>query len=208
MLHLLLALAATLPSDPAVTSGSDELRAAPRITETHVYRIRQTVRLDAVPADAREVRLWVPVPADGDWQRVLDRKVVEAPSGWTLEKQPVSNAEMVVVKTKPQGSVQVVVETTVLRQSPAYDLGAITPADLQPALFTEELRKDAPLMGVDPAVSALAKKACAGETDTAKKVIKLLDAVADSADHYSKDPTKPNCGRGAAVDCMANGGGC
>jgi hypothetical protein len=38
--------------------------------------------------------------------------------------------------------------------------------------------------------------------------VKLLDAVADVADHYSKDATKPHCGRGAAEDCMTNGGGC
>jgi transglutaminase-like putative cysteine protease len=32
--------------------------------------------------------------------------------------------------------------------------------------------------------------------------------VADYADHYSKDPTKPNCGIGDAGDCMTNAGGC
>jgi hypothetical protein len=54
----------------------------------------------------------------------------------------------------------------------------------------------------------LSRKACAGETDTARKVVRLLDAVADAADHYSKDPSKPKCGRGSAQDCLAHGGGC
>jgi hypothetical protein len=210
MFTVLAPLAALLStSNPAsASSGNDELRAAPRILETRLYKIRQTVNLNDVPPEAREVRLWVPIPADGDWQRVLDRKVLAAPSGWTLEKQPVSNAEMIVTRTKAQGTVEVVIETTVARQSPAYDLSAGIAGDVQPALFVEELRKDANLMTADAKVVALAEKACAGETDARKKVRKILDAVADVADHYSKDPSKPACGRGAAEDCLEFGGGC
>jgi hypothetical protein len=63
-------------------------------------------------------------------------------------------------------------------------------------------------MLADAQVTELAKKACQGETDPCKKVVRILDAVADSADHYSKDPKKPNCGRGSAQDCLVNGGGC
>jgi hypothetical protein len=164
--------------------------------------------LSDVPSGAHEVRLWVPVPADGAWQRVLDRHVVEAPSGWTLQKQPSSDAEMVVASTKAQGPVRVVVETTVLRQQPRFDLSPGAVGDLQPALFADELKLDANLMSVDQDVKALADKACAGEKDLRRKVVKLLDAVADAADHYSKDATKPKCGRGSAQDCMVNGGGC
>ncbi len=207
----LLSLIATLPAltpGHALPTGSDEVRAAPRIAETRVYRIRQTVALSDVPSDAREVRIWVPVPADGAWQHVLDRRVVEAPSGWSLEKQPVSDAEMVVARTKAQGTVTVVVETTVARQSPVFDLGSLAPGTIQPSLFVAELQKDAPLMAVDTSVAELASKACAGEQDPRRKVVKILDAVADVADHYSKDPSKPKCGRGAAEDCLTNGGGC
>lgn len=207
--HLLALLAATSgANDPALLSGSDEILAAPKIAETRVFRIRQTVMLHDVPADAKEVRMWVPVPADGSWQHVLDRKVVEAPEGWALVKQPASDAEMVVATTKPAGSVKIVVETTVLRQSPRFDLASATAGDLQPELFADELVQDASLMAVDSEVSALASKACGSEKEVAKKVVKLLDAVADVADHYSKDATKPACGRGAAEDCLTNGGGC
>src|SRR6185369_83402 len=103
---------------------------------------------------------------------------------------------------------QVVVETTVVRESPAFDLTAPSSSELQAALFADELRPDAPFMSADMKMSELAANACKGEKDPRKKVIKLLDAVADAADHYSKDPSKPQCGRGAAEDCMANGGGC
>jgi transglutaminase-like putative cysteine protease len=181
---------------------------APRVAETRTYKIRQTVALQDVPASAKEVRLWVPIPADGAWQHVVDRRVVEAPAGWTLVHQSASGADMIVATAKGGAVVQVVVETTVVRESPVVDLAATSSADMQPPLFTAELATDAPLMSADAAMTAIASKACTGVSDPRQKVVRLLDAVADAADHYSKDPTKPQCGRGAAEDCMKNGGGC
>lgn len=204
---LLASLSLALPAF-ALSNGNGGATTLPEIAETRIYQLRQTVAVHDVPADAREVRLWVPVPTDGAWQHVLDRRVVEAPAGWKLEKQPVSDGEMVVVRAKATGTVQVVIETTLVRQSPRFDLSVPGPADIQTELFAEELRTDAPLMAVDADVLALASKACAGEKDPRRKVVKLLDAVADLADHYSKDASKPACGRGAAADCMANTGGC
>jgi transglutaminase-like putative cysteine protease len=208
MISLIFALlAGPIPAASAVTPAVAPL-SAPRIADTRLYRIRQTVALRDVPASAKEVRLWVPIPTDGSWQRVLDRRVVEAPPGWKFERQPHSEAEMIVATTKATGTVQVVVETTVQRQSPVFDLTAPAAGEIQPALFTDDLRQDAPLMAVDPKVMEIARTACGGETDPARKVVRLLDAVADAADHYLKDPTKPKCGRGAAEDCLTNGGGC
>ncbi|MDZ4773621.1 MAG: transglutaminase domain-containing protein [Planctomycetota bacterium] len=181
---------------------------APRIAETRIYKIRQTVALADVPATAKEVRLWVPIPTDGAWQHVLDRRVVEAPAGWKFEKQPVSDAEMVVATAQAGAAIQVVVETNAMRQSPVFDMTSSGGGELQPELFAEELRRDSPLMAVDPSVLDFAKHACADVTDPREKVLRLLDAVADQADHYSKDATKPNCGRGADEDCLTNGGGC
>jgi hypothetical protein len=204
-----LSILASLPFFlPAPGTGSDAALVAPRIAETRVYQIRQTVSLNDVPADAKQVRLWVPLPTDGAWQHVLDRRVVSAPEGWQFVKQPESNGEVVFAQTKAQSKIEVVVETTVVRQSPVFDLGGATVGEVQPELFTDELAKDAPLMTADAEMQQLASKACSSEKDPRKKVVKLLDAVADVADHYSKDKTKPSCGRGAAEDCMKNGGGC
>jgi hypothetical protein len=196
--------ASTAVSAPASATVSST---APRIAETRVYRIRQTVSLADVPSGEHDVRMWVPVPADGSWQHVLDRRVIEAPAGWRLEKQPKSGAEMVFATSKEHGEIKVVVETTVARQSPKFDMSAAS-GELQQTLFDEELRQDEPLMSVDPQVMELSRTACAHETDPARKVVRLLDAVADAADHYSKDPSKPKCGRGSAQDCLLNGGGC
>jgi hypothetical protein len=204
MLHFFLAALPALTSTPPVVAKDP----APQVAESRTYKLRQTVTVSDVPASAKETRLWVPVPADGPWQHVLDRKVVEAPAGWTLVHQAESGADMIVATARGGGSHKIVVETTVVRESPSVDLTASTNSEMQSALFANELRKDAPLMTVDSTITEMSTKACAGETDVRRKVIKLLDTVADSADHYSKDPKKPNCGRGAAQDCLANGGGC
>lgn len=205
MLQLFLAALPTLTPTPPVASVKDP---APQVAESRTYKLRQTVTVADVPASAKETRIWVPVPADGTWQHVLDRKVVEAPAGWTLVHQPESGADMIVATAKGGGSHKIVVETTVVRESPTVDLTASTNSEMQPALFASELRKDAPMMSVDATITEMATKAVAGETDVRRKVIKLLDTVANSADHYSKDATKPSCGRGAAQDCLVNGGGC
>lgn len=211
MLTILIALLAAHSSDTRaleVTPPRDELLAGPRVAETRLYRIRQTVALNDVPEGAKEVRLWVPVPGDGAWQRVLDRRVVEAPKGWTLAKQPVSEAEMVVAVSPAQETVRIVVETTVMRQSPVFDLATPVRGDLQTTLFRDELRSDAPLMSADETIAELARKACEGDTDLMQKTLHLLEAVADAADHYSKDPSKPSCGIGSAENCLLQGGGC
>lgn len=201
------------PSSPArLAPAASVSTLAPVVAETRVYRIRQTVTLSDVPGSAKNVRMWVPIPGDAAWQHVLDRRLVEAPAGWKLEHQPGCDAEMIVVSVPGPAassrSLSVVVETTVSRQSPKFDLRAPIEVPLQAAMFPSELRQDAPFMSSDPAVLDMAKKACADETDPARKVLRLLDAVADTADHYSKDPSKPKCGRGSAQDCLVNGGGC
>jgi hypothetical protein len=189
-------------------AATDSAAGVARIVETRTYKIRQTVTLSDVPATAKGVKLWVPIPADAAWQRVIDRRVVEAPKGWRLVHQPASNAEMIVATSQGGEPARVIVETTVVRESPAIDLSKGTAEEFQAALFPNELRSDAPLMFADDQVTDLAKKACAGESDPRRKVVRILDAVADAADHYSKDATKPNCGRGSAQDCLTQGGGC
>jgi hypothetical protein len=203
------ALVASLPvASTAAPHPFGSPSGAPRVAETRTYLLRQTVSVNDVPATAKEVRLWVPIPADGTWQHVLDRRVVEAPKGWKLVHQPASNSDMIVATATGGGKHQIVVETTLVRESPAFDLGAAGGGAYQTEMFATELVDDAPLMEVDPAVKELASKAVAGEQDARRKVIKLLDMVADNADHYSKDATKPQCGRGAASDCLVNAGGC
>jgi transglutaminase-like putative cysteine protease len=63
-------------------------------------------------------------------------------------------------------------------------------------------------MVVTDQIQRLADEACGADDDVFSQVTKLWNVVADGADHYSKDPSKPKCGRGSAEDCLAQHGGC
>jgi transglutaminase-like putative cysteine protease len=199
------------PSAPASAAAKPTLE----IVSSRTVDLTQTVTLRDIPAGAKRVRLWVPIPSDAANQRVLDRAVVDAPPGWRLVPQAEGRGDMLYVElanpTSPTATVTV--RATVERlgvaaplRGMASDSLAAPPIDAN--LFTDELNTRAPLMTADERAKALADKSVGDETDPARVAYLLLQAVADAADHYSKDSSKPTCGRGAAEDCLDHGGGC
>lgn len=186
-------------------------QAVPEVTRT--YRVQQTVTLGDVPAGARSVSWWIAIPDDDPCQQVLDLTVASAPGDWRIVREPDHGNRFLYVEAKspPAGSLSAKVDFTLRRRSVFVDVdparvGSIAAADR--ALYADELRHDAPHMQVTPAIRKLADEACGAETNLALQAQKLLGLVADTADHYSKDPSKPNCGVGDAADCLSNGGGC
>jgi len=180
---------------------------------TRVYHVRQTVVLDGISKEAGQVRWWISIPDNERYQDLLDISVVSAPGEWRIERdQDRGNRFLYVEADEPKAeSLQTVVEFT-LRRSPV--LAQIDPAKVGPItdehrrIYAEELRFEAPNMIVSDKISAIADEACGDESNPAKQAAKLLAHVAASADHYSKDPSKPHCGIGSAVDCLTNEGGC
>src|SRR3954454_9970817 len=67
----------------------------PDRVERRTVRLTQTVTLHDVPDGARQVRLWVPIPSDAQWQRVLDRQVIAAPGRWRLEQQELGRGDFI-----------------------------------------------------------------------------------------------------------------
>lgn len=205
-LSLTLCALALLPNPG--TSG-DEVP----LGETRVYKVRQTAIVDQIPEGAKQVRFWVAVPEEERHQDVLDFAVVSAPGPWRLEREPDRGNRFLYVEVADPKTpaIEVVVEFT-LRREPV--LVAIDPAKVGPItdvhrrIYAEDLSHDAPHMKVTPTIVEMAKKACGSETNPAVQAQKLLALVAETADHYSKDPSKPNCGIGDAEDCLTNGGGC
>jgi transglutaminase-like putative cysteine protease len=183
----------------------------PEIIETRTVSLKQTVSLKDIPQGSSQVRLWVPVPSDSSWQRVLDRRVVSAPAGWKIVRQAEGRGDFVYVEVNnpTEKDIAVVVECLVEREGVHFpiDPSGAVPA-IQPEQFAAALDKKAPLMTVDNRIQALADKICGDERDAARQAHMLMVAVADMADHYSKDPSKPKCGRGAAIDCLDQAGGC
>ncbi len=180
---------------------------------TTTYQVEQNVTLSEIPAGAKVVKWWISIPNDDRYQEVLDFNVVAAPGTWSTVTEPDhGNRFMLVEVAAPAaGTLTTKVEFTLRRRSV---FTAIDPAKAGPItashrlLFVDELRKDAPHMQASPRIVKLANESCGPETNIAKQASLLLNTVADYADHYSKDPTKPSCSVGDAGDCMTNAGGC
>lgn len=198
------------PSAAAPGMRSSSPSVPPTVVERRVIDLTQTVTLDRIPAKAGTVRLWVPIPSDAAYQRVLSRQVVEAPVGWTVEPQSDGRGDFLFVEVRnPQSSsARVVVRSTVETEGVLFDLVGANAPEVDARLFPGALDRSAPLMEVDEKIRAIADAACGSETDSAKQAVILLKTVSSMADHYSKDPSKPKCGRGAALDCLDHGGGC
>lgn len=195
------------PSETAAPSASVELG------NTRVYRVEQSVRLTEIPEDAGQVRWWVSIPDNERFQEVLDFSVVDAPGTWRVERDADRGNRFLYIEVdQPEATeLEAVIEFTlrrepVLTQVDPEKVGPIT--NVHRRMYAEELRRDVPNMGFDDAIAERAYEVCGTEKNTALQARALLQHVADFADHYSKDPTKPHCGIGSAEDCLTNGGGC
>src|SRR5262245_13242069 len=95
---------AALIASACLLAGSPEL-IQPEIIETRAVELTQTVTLAGIPNGTKQVRLWVPIPSDNSWQRVLDRTVVSAPGSWKIVRQAEGRGDFVAVdlKSPPAG---------------------------------------------------------------------------------------------------------
>jgi hypothetical protein len=207
---LLPLLSLPLLSIPGLPSGGDPVASD---AGERVYRVRQNVFLDDVPDGAGRVRWWISIPDDERHQDLLDVSVVSAPGAWRVERDAERGNRFLYVEVDaPQpGSLQTVVEFTLRRSAVLVDVdptkvGPITAEHRR--IYAEELRVDGRNMEVTSEIRSVADEVCGEEANPAVQAAKLLAHVAASADHYSKDPSKPHCGIGSAVDCMTNAGGC
>lgn len=202
------------PKAPAAAPAAAPMAApASNATVSRVYKVTQAVTLSDIPANAKSVRWWITIPDDDRYQEVLDFAVTSAPGKWSIEREAAHGNRFLYLDLAATGkpTLEATVEFTLRRRSAFVDVdpkkvGAIT--DQQRPMFAADLSRDAPHMVVDEGITKTANEVCGSETNLAIQARKLLDYVADFADHYSKDPTKPKCGVGDACNCIANKGGC
>lgn len=181
--------------------------------ETRTYRVQQTVKLSDIPEGTKSVCWWISIPDNERHQDVLDFSVVTAPGKWRVERDADRGNRFLYVEVdapKPP-AIEAVIEFT-LRRDPVLaelDASKVTPiTDLHRRMYAEEVRLDAPHMEVTAEIAEMAKTVCGDEANPATQARMLLQHVAGVADHYSKDPTKPNCGIGDSAVCIEMGGGC
>jgi len=200
---------------PSSTSSSMTVAPLPasKRPPSRTYDVRQTVELREIPPGAKKVKMWICLPDDAPYQRLLDITVKSAPEGWRMVREPERGNRFLYVEMNDPRSdtLSVTVDFTVRREAVSFRLdpakaGTITKAHR--SFFAEDLRTDVPLMEVTGEIREIADGVCGSETNVVLQARKLFDHVADYADHYSKDPTKPTCGRGAAGDCFVQKGGC
>jgi hypothetical protein len=200
----------------AITGASMAQTATPAVSEmpkTRVYDIRQTVTLKEIPKDAKSVRFWIAIPDDAAGQKLLDFAVTSAPGTWAVTGQPEHGNRFLYVDAAPGGkdTLSLTATFTVRRDPLSVDIDPARAGklnDVHRQAFAEYLDKNAPNMVVDARIQKMADEACGKDDDVFGQVKKLWNVVADTADHYSKDPSKPKCGRGNAEDCLTAEGGC
>lgn len=184
-------------------------RPAPKSAE---YSIRQTVTLKDVPADAKRVRAWIALPGDAAAQKLLEVAAVDLPGDWRMVTDgEFGNRFLYVDAPAKAGAMTFAVDVKVRRDSVfvgATENGVGPITDTHRKMFARELALDEPFMEVDARVRKEADAVCGKETNVVAQAKRIFHYVADYADHYSKDATKPKCGRGAAGDCLAQAGGC
>jgi Transglutaminase-like superfamily len=181
--------------------------------ESRTYDVIQSVTLNDIPKGAKKVGLWVSIPDDGPAQRVLDLAVKSAPGSWRVVRDKDRSCKFLYIDiAKPKtDTVSATVSFSVHREAISYKLDAATAVPLpedQKALFAEELKLDSPHMEVNDQIRKIVRDTCGDEKNPVIVAEKLLNYVADAADHYSKNPNVPNCGVGDAGSCIAKGGGC
>lgn len=198
--------AAPLPQ-PTAPEANDTLG------ETRTYRVTQTAKLSGISKDAKSVRWWIAIPDNERHQNLLDFDLVDVPGTWRIERDADRGNRFLYLEVENPGKTEL--EATVrftLKREPV--LQVVDPATVGPIqdvhrlLFADALRTDAPHMEVTAELQKIADDTCGDEKNPALIAKKLLQYVAEYADHYSKDPSKPHCGIGTAEDCLTNAGGC
>src|SRR5262245_53266560 len=110
------------------------------------FRIRHSLQVKDVPADAKKVRIWFWVPDDDDCQKVLDLKLLTAPRGVSFPRdEKYGHRYLYAEVDAPKDSILLESEFLLNRKAVTVALdpdraGELTETHRQ--LFAEFLRKD------------------------------------------------------------------
>jgi transglutaminase-like putative cysteine protease len=175
--------------------------------------VEQSVVLSDIPKGARKVGLWISIPDDSAPQRLLDLSVKSAPGAWKIVRDRDRGQRFLYVDVSKPATDKLTTTVTfaVERSAVYYNLDPAKGMPLpeaQKAVFAEELRPDAPHMESTAQIHKIAQEVLGDEANPVVQVGKILNHVAEVADHYSKNPKVPMCGLGDAKACLAQGGGC
>jgi transglutaminase-like putative cysteine protease len=147
----------------------------------------------ALPATAKKVDVWIPLPSNGPYQTIADMKV-QAPAPFTLERDSAGNRLAHFVLDKPEQlgkdlEVRATYRVT-RREAVAPAPGSVKPGEPSDAA---KLLKPNRLVPLSPRVKELADTLSAGKTDAVSKAHAFYDYLVDNGTY---DKTAPGWGKG------------
>ncbi|MBL8756355.1 MAG: transglutaminase domain-containing protein [Planctomycetes bacterium] len=172
---------------------------------------RQTFAVEStltvpVPAGAKDVKLWFPLPRTEDDQTVRDVKV-EAPAGWQEASDDQGNRYVHVAVAQPGEKVVVKTAFTFTRSEWNANLDA---ARTRPLTDAERSEYAALLDGdthvvIDDEIKALAAQIRGDETNPLRIARKLYDWTLANVEYWVKDPSKWKASPvGSSAYCLKN----
>ena len=179
-----------------------------------LFTVRQSYAVKDLPEGAKHIRGWFWMPEDRPEQRVLDFRIVEAPSSLRITRDPTYGrswlyAEVAVDPAKP---LHIVTEFKVLRRKVnglADERQARPITDEDRRAFAAELRLGEKHMEVTPQLRKIANDLAGKEKNPVVQARKFFDYVIEKSDHYSKfGPMPKGLCLGSANECMAGTGDC
>jgi len=172
----------------AVTLSGD---VGPKVPAVRSFDATWVGTILAVPAAAKRVDVWIPLPSDGAYQSVSDVKI-EAPAPYTLGRDSAGNRVAHFVLDEPGQlgkDVEVRARYRIVRHEALSGelVERTAPADAAPYLEANRL------VPLTPRVKALSDRLAAGRTTAVEKARAFYEYLVDNGTY---DKTAPGWGKG------------
>jgi len=190
------------------------LFAPARLWADTIYTVRQSFTVKDLPDGAKSVRGWFWMPEDRPEQRVLEFRVVEAPTSLRITRDPRYGRSWLYAESASGGNadsnLRIVTEFKVLRRAVhnLADAKKATPITSEhQKVFVAELRRDEKHMQVTPDIQDIADKLAGDEKNPVLQAQQFFNFVIEKSDHYSKSgTTAKGKGLGDATECLRGTG--
>jgi transglutaminase-like putative cysteine protease len=191
---------------PPATTRPAELAAVTAAAPSRIFAVAYAARVAAIPAGARRVDLWVPVPSSDAQQTVHDLRVDTA-LPHEMTRDPEYGNRILHVWSEPPGeNVAVTLHYTIDRREEralASEPDANISREPEPS---ERLLEPDRLGVIDDRIRALAAQITTGKTDTLSNARAIYDYVLT---HMTYDKAAPGCGHGDTLRaCEVGKGNC
>lgn len=164
--------------------------AANLVAATHTYEATYTAKISDLPTDAKNVRVWIPLPKSRPGQVISDVRI-DSPYKWkhATEKE-FGNEYLYTTLKNPPAELTVLVHFRAQRDDVA--ITALPDRKATPRELKRELQSDR-LVTISPRIRSIAGELVSGKTETIDKARAIYDYVVANMNY---DKTRPGWGNG------------